>query len=240
MAHRATKSGINRDIQSKLASKYDEQLASQCLLWISHQIQETFDSSGDARNVHEHLKSGHRLARLANSIQGGRIKSAAISKAKFPFQQMELINIFVEFCKDMGVPDQECFATVDLYEAQNMNQVIICIAALMRKFGLGPKEATENRRQFTEEQLNAGSSIIGLQMGTNRGASQSGMSFGKTRSLFAFMSTQSVYYASTYSIHLYLPVSIYLHLNRPVHLANLYRALQCQVSVQFLYLATCS
>jgi len=39
----------------------------------------------------------------------------------------------VEFCKDMGVPDQECFATVDLYEAQNMNQVIICIAALMRK-----------------------------------------------------------------------------------------------------------
>ena len=49
------------------------------------------------------------------------------------------------------------------------------------QFGLGPKEATENKRDFSDEQLNAGQSIIGLQMGTNRGASQAGMSFGKTR-----------------------------------------------------------
>lgn len=55
------------------------------------------------------------------------------------------------------------------------------LSAVLLQFGLGPKEATENKRQFTEEQMNAGSSIIGLQMGTNRGASQAGMSFGKTR-----------------------------------------------------------
>ena len=53
---------------------------------------------------------------------------------------------------------------------------VLCI-----QFGLGPKEATENKRDFSDEQLNAGQSIIGLQMGTNRGASQAGMSFGKTR-----------------------------------------------------------
>ena len=34
------------------------------------------------------------------------------------------------------MPDHECFATVDLYEEQNMNQVVICIAALMRKVRL--------------------------------------------------------------------------------------------------------
>ena len=51
------------------------------------------------------------------------------------FKQMELINKFIDVCKSLGVPDHECFATVDLYEEQNMNQVITCIAALMRKVG---------------------------------------------------------------------------------------------------------
>jgi len=181
MAFRATKSGINRDVQNKLASKYDSHLASQCLLWISHQISESFDTSGDQRNVATQLKSGQKLARLVNAIQSGRIPQRAIDGAKMPFKQMELITLFINACKDMKVPDQECFATVDLYEEQNINQVVICISSLMRKFGLGPKEATENKRTFSEEQMNAGQSIIGLQMGTNRGASQAGMSFGKSR-----------------------------------------------------------
>ena len=40
---------------------------------------------------------------------------------------------------------------------------------------LGPKEATGERRDFTEEQLQAGKGVIGLQMGSNKGASQAGM-----------------------------------------------------------------
>ena len=47
--------------------------------------------------------------------------------------------------------------------------------------GFGPKEAEMNKRQFTDEQLRAGRNIIGLQMGTNKGASQAGMTFGKQR-----------------------------------------------------------
>ena len=49
------------------------------------------------------------------------------------------------------------------------------------KPGLGPKESEKNARQFTEEQLNAGKSTIGLQMGSNKGANQSGINFGNTR-----------------------------------------------------------
>jgi hypothetical protein len=41
--------------------------------------------------------------------------------------------------------------------------------------------ADENKRDFTEEQLRAGESTIGLQAGFNKGASQSGQSFGLTR-----------------------------------------------------------
>lgn len=39
---------------------------------------------------------------------------------------------------------------------------------------LGPKEATAEKREFTEEQLQAGQNVIGLQMGSNKGASQAG------------------------------------------------------------------
>lgn len=47
--------------------------------------------------------------------------------------------------------------------------------------GIGPKEAEKNERQFSEEQLKQGQSVIGLQMGTNKGASQAGMNMGKSR-----------------------------------------------------------
>ncbi|KAF6019063.1 Chd64 [Bugula neritina] len=139
------------------------------------------NTSGVANNVYDELRSGQKLARLVNVISPGKISQKAIDGAKMTFKQMELINKFTDVCKSLGVPDHECFATVDLYEQQNMNQVITCLAALMRKFGLGPKEATKNEREFTEEQMKAGQTVIGLQMGTNRGASQAGMSFGKAR-----------------------------------------------------------
>ena len=46
---------------------------------------------------------------------------------------------------------------------------------------LGPKEAEANEREFTEEQLKAGQNVIGLQMGSNKGASQAGDHFGRAR-----------------------------------------------------------
>lgn len=41
--------------------------------------------------------------------------------------------------------------------------------------------ADKNVRQFSEEQKKAGGAVIGLQMGSNKGANQSGMTFGQTR-----------------------------------------------------------
>ena len=47
----------------------------------------------------------------------------------------------------------------------------------------GPVEAESNKREFTEEQLKAGQNVIGLQMGTNKGANASGVSFGASRKI---------------------------------------------------------
>ena len=48
-------------------------------------------------------------------------------------------------------------------------------------FQIEGKESTENKREFTEEQLRAGQGIIGLQSGSNKGASQAGDHFGRPR-----------------------------------------------------------
>ena len=47
----------------------------------------------------------------------------------------------------------------------------------------GPAESHENKREFTDEQLREGKNIIGLQAGSNQGASQAGMNFGKNRAI---------------------------------------------------------
>ena len=39
---------------------------------------------------------------------------------------------------------------------------------------IAPKEASENPREFSEDQLKEGKKVIGLQMGSNKGASQAG------------------------------------------------------------------
>jgi len=100
---------------------------------------------------------------------------------------MENINNFLAVATTLGVPSQEQFQTVDLWERQNLNSVVICLQSLGRKAsnfgkpGIGPKEATKNVRNFTDEQLKQGDAVISLQYGSNKGATQSGINFGNTR-----------------------------------------------------------
>ena len=48
---------------------------------------------------------------------------------------------------------------------------------------LGPKEAEANVREFTEEQLKEGQNVIGIQMGSNKFASQAGDHYGRPRQI---------------------------------------------------------
>lgn len=48
------------------------------------------------------------------------------------------------------------------------------------------RKAQEHKREFTESQLQEGKHVIGLQMGTNRGASQAGMTgYGRPRQIIS-------------------------------------------------------
>lgn len=64
-------------------------------------------------------------------MKPGAVKK--INNSTMAFKCMENINAFLEVAREMGVPAQETFQTVDLWERQNLNSVVICIQSLGRK-----------------------------------------------------------------------------------------------------------
>ncbi|KAG8328501.1 hypothetical protein J6590_001174 [Homalodisca vitripennis] len=135
------------------------------------------------------LKDGVVLCNLINKIVPGSVKK--IQTKGTNFQLMENIQRFQAAIKKYGVPEEEIFQTADLFERRNIPQVTLCLYALGRITQLhpeytgprlGPKMAEKQERQFTDEQLRASEGHLGLQMGFNKGASQSGHGgFGNTR-----------------------------------------------------------
>jgi len=138
-----------------------------------------------ADEFQEALKDGIYLCKLATAIIG----PTKYNNMKVAFKQMENISNFPGSCEKYGMVKTDLFQTVDLFEKQNMWAVVNTLHALGRKAQvkgfagpvLGPKESQKNVREFDEEVLKAGQGVIGLQMGTNKMASQKGMSFGGQR-----------------------------------------------------------
>merc|ERR1739838_535823 len=139
----------------------------------------------------EILKDGVILCKLMNKIQPGSVKKF---KEKGPaFLLMENVQSFLAAAKKYGVPDEEVFQTPDLFEGRNLAQVTLTLYSLARITQkhpdykgpqMGPKMATENKRNFTEEENRQGRDAqIGLQAGFNEGASQAGQNIGKKRSI---------------------------------------------------------
>jgi len=182
---RAAKSGFAAEAQKKMNSKYSEEAATEVLKWIKAVTGENIDTAGNQDNLHELLKDGSLLCRLANELKPGSVKK--IQTSTMAFKCMENINAFLLAAKALGVPTEETFQTVDLWEKQNLHSVVICLQSLGRKaanFGkkaIGPKESDKNVRNFTDEQLKAGANVVSLQYGSNKGANQSGLNMGNTR-----------------------------------------------------------
>ncbi|WAR07081.1 MYPH-like protein [Mya arenaria] len=173
MSYRAAKAGLARDTQVKIDSQFDIDEAKKCLYWLGEmtgenvEIQETDDRREMADSFHTTLKDGSLLCRLIDAVlpEGQKIdfskKSFQESKnqAFTMARERERIAIFINKCQEYGAQSRPGYAAPVIW----------------------PKKNETNVRTFSEEQVQAGKQVISLQYGSNKGANQAGMSFGKTR-----------------------------------------------------------
>ncbi|XP_076446936.1 myophilin-like [Babylonia areolata] len=193
MATRPRGYGLSAEIHRKIQSKYDVTLEQEARTWIEQLLGEELVPGADPSTplghdtFHEVLRDGQVLCRLMNVLKPGSVKK--VNRQKVNFFMMENIGKFLEACTAYGLPPNDQFHTAALFERTNMTQVVNTLHALGRtaqKNGfqgpsLGVKESQHNPRHFSEDKLREGQTIIGLQMGSNKGANQQGMSFGKSR-----------------------------------------------------------
>jgi len=191
MAYHGPAYGLSRECAIKSQAKFSPERAKQCVEWIEEVTKSKVEMEiKDQIDFAELLKDGSVLCQLINAIEPGSVKK--INTMKAPFKQRENIEMYLKACANYGLKEQDLFQVNDLYENKNLYMVvdnIYNLGGMTQKKGwdgpiLGVKQANENKRNFDEDVLKAGQSMIGLQYGTNKGASQAGMTpYGASRQI---------------------------------------------------------
>lgn len=196
MANKGPSYGMSRQVQDKIDSKYDPELELILVEWISRQCGSGVEKPEAGKmGFQAWLKDGCVLSELINSLFPGDKPVKKIQSSTMAFRQMEQISQFLNAAEKYGVTKTDMFQTVDLWEGKDLAAVQRTLSALGSlaitkdegTYNGDPnwffKKAQENKREFSDDQLKAGKNVIGLQMGSNKGASQEGMSYGRPRQI---------------------------------------------------------
>jgi len=180
----------------KAQAKFSIERAREALDWVEAVLERALPYPSPDEGLRDQLdfahvlKDGIALCELINALEPGMVKK--INTMKAPFKQRENVEMFLKGCESYGLKSQDLFQVNDLYEHKNLYMVIDCIYGLggmaQKKNWIGPtigvKVADENKRMFSPDVLAESSKIIGLQYGSNKGASQAGMTpYGATRQI---------------------------------------------------------
>ncbi|XP_059930103.1 transgelin [Gadus macrocephalus] len=196
MANKGPSYGMSRQVADKIASKYDPELEQILVEWLSRQCGSGVGKPEAGKiGFQAWLKDGCVLSELINSLVTGDKPIKKIGSSPMAFKQMEQISQFLTAAEKYGVIKTDMFQTVDLWEGKDLAAVQRTLSALgslavTKDEGTYQgdaswffKKAQENRRDFSDDQMKAGKNVIGLQMGSNKGASQQGMSYGSSRQI---------------------------------------------------------
>ncbi|KAJ8397563.1 hypothetical protein AAFF_G00438390 [Aldrovandia affinis] len=179
--------GLSAEVRSKIAQKYDTQKEEELRYWIEDV---TGMPIGD--NFQKGLKDGVILCELINKLQPGSIKK--INHSQLNWHKLENLGNFIKAILMYGMKPNDIFEANDLFENGNLTQVqttLLALASMAKtkgmytKIDIGVKYADKQARHFDDEKMKAGQCVIGLQMGTNKCASQAGMTaYGTRRHLY--------------------------------------------------------
>ncbi|XP_038830117.1 transgelin-like isoform X1 [Salvelinus namaycush] len=196
MANKGPSYGMSRVVQDKIDKKYDTEVEELLVQWIVAQCGSGVGKPESGKlGFQDWLKDGCVLCELINSLHKDNKPIKKIASSSMAFKQMEQISQFLTAAESYGVIKTDMFQTVDLWEGKDLAAVqrtLMSLGSVAVTKDDGNyrgdsnwffKKAQENRREFTDDQLKAGKGVIGLQMGSNKGASQTGMSYGATRQI---------------------------------------------------------
>ncbi|XP_078538416.1 transgelin [Lissotriton helveticus] len=193
--------GMSRDVLAKIDKKYDSELEGRLVEWIVAQVGAKAGRPEEGKpGFQAWLKNGIVLGKLLNSLYPEDTNPVKITEPPptTVFKQMEQVAQFLKAAEGYGVVKTDIFQTVDLFEGKDMAAVQRTLMALggiaVTKqdgcFHGDPswftKKAQEHKRDFSDQQMKDGKNVIGLQMGSNRGASQAGMTgYGRPRQIIS-------------------------------------------------------
>ncbi|XP_076847943.1 calponin 1, basic, smooth muscle, a [Brachyhypopomus gauderio] len=179
--------GLSAEVRNKLVQKYDPQMEDELRQWMQEVIGRVISN-----NFMEGLKDGVILCELINKLKPGSVPK--INRSSLNWHKLENISSFIRAISEYGLKPHDIFEANDLFEDMNHTQVqstLITLAGVAKtkgfytKYDVGVKYATKHQRRFPSEKLNEGKSIICQQMGSNKYASQKGMtSYGTRRHLY--------------------------------------------------------
>ncbi|OCU00468.1 hypothetical protein XELAEV_18006245mg [Xenopus laevis] len=178
--------GLSAEVKNKLAQKYDPQKETELKVWI-----EEVTGMSIGPDFQKGLKDGVILCELMNKLRPRAIPKVNVSRQNW--HQLENLSNFIKAMSLYGMKSVDLFEANDLFENGNMTQVqvsLLSLAGLAKTQGLqsvdiGVKYSEKKERNFDDNTKKAGNCVIGLQMGTNKCASQSGMTaYGTRRHLY--------------------------------------------------------
>ncbi|XP_008290667.1 calponin-2 [Stegastes partitus] len=179
--------GLSAEVKNKIAQKYDAQKEEELRIWI-----EDITGCSIGPDFQKGLKNGVILCDLINKLQPGSVKK--VNQSQLNWHQLENLTNFIKAITAYGLKPHDIFEANDLFESGNMTQVqttLLALASMAKTKGcqsrvdIGVKYADKQERMFDDEKMRAGQCVIGLQMGTNKCASQKGMNaYGTKRPLY--------------------------------------------------------
>ncbi|KAJ1961010.1 Protein kinase of the Mitotic Exit Network, partial [Dispira parvispora] len=122
-------SGSTRQAEELLGKRREEQRR------LNHQaatdfLESILEEKLPSDNLQLALRDGIILCRVINTLRPGTIKQIAMKD--IPFAQMENISSFLHAAQELGVPGNDLFQTVDLYEGKNISRVVSTILSISR------------------------------------------------------------------------------------------------------------
>lgn len=187
---------LDEDLRLLREGKFDKESIKNIQEWIFKDI---LKEQVPQQRLLDALKSGVVLCRLANKLYEVDNGSILIKwkETKMPFVQMEQISQFLSFARQYGVPEDELFQTIDLYEEKDPASVYQALKSLSRYANkkhpdlfpiLGPQLATKKPRPPIKQKpkhLQGDSGWSTIEYGYMKGASQAseGVVFGQRRNI---------------------------------------------------------